>query len=177
MIIRGQTGRHQNGASARGVATLRFPQGTCGRCLRTSVAFTLIEVMIAIFVFSAVFIGFYMNLSQGFAVMDTSRENMRATQLLDQQMETIRLYTWSQINTSGFVPTNFTAQFNPSSQSTNGPVFYGTIVITNASMAESYASNFVWVTVGVTWTSANSKQHSRQMSTLVSQYGLHNYYY
>lgn len=141
-------------------------------------AFTLVETVIAIAVIAVAFAGFYANLSQGFATMDQSRENLRATQILGQQMEIIRLYTWTQINTSGFVPTNFTAAFNPvGSHTSNGPVFNGTIAIANTSMTESYASNHVLVTVSLNWTSANNISHQRQMSTIVSQYGLHNYYY
>lgn len=146
--------------------------------LRPKKAFTLVEVVIAVAVIAVAFSGFYLNLGQGFATMDESRENLRATQILSQQMEIIRLYTWTQINTSGFVPTNFTAAFNPvGSHVTNGPVFNGTITITNTSMTENYASNHVLVTVALNWTSANNISHHRQMSTIVSQYGLHNYFY
>ena len=107
-------------------------------------AYTLIEVMVSVVIFAAVFVGFYVNLTQGFQTMETTRENLRATQLLQQQMETIRLYTWSQINTSGFVPASFTAPFNASvAQAANGPVFTGTITITNAPMTEAYAGNML----------------------------------
>ncbi len=127
---------------------------------------------------STVFAGFYLCLSQGFATTEACRENMRATQILAQQMETIRLYTWSQINSNGFIPASFTVPFNPlGTQSTNGPVYTAQIAITNAPMTEPYASNHVLVTVTLNWTSGNNQQHQRQMSTLVSQYGLHNYYY
>ena len=137
------------------------------------------EVMVVVLVISVTFTGFYLCLTQGFATTEVSRENLRATQLLQQQMETIRLYTWSEINSNGFVPATFTAPFNPvGGQSTNGPVYTGSIVITNAPLTETYASNLVLVTVTLNWTSGNGNiPHARQMSTLVSQYGLHNYYY
>jgi Tfp pilus assembly protein PilV len=132
--------------------------------------------MVAVLVFSVVFIGYYMSLTQGLSTMQTCRENLRATQLLMQQMETIRLYTWDQINSNGFVPPTFTAQFDPT-RSQSYPTFNGSITITNAPMTESYAGNHVYVTVNLSWTSYNKEKHSRQMSTVVSQYGLHNYYY
>ncbi len=125
-----------------------------------------------------VFTGFYLCLSQGLATTEVSRENLRATQILAQQMETIRLYTWGQIQSNGFIPASFTAPFNPTgTQSTNGVVYTAQIAITNAPMTESYASNHVLVTVTLNWTNGNNQQHQRQMSTIVSQYGLHNYFY
>jgi prepilin-type N-terminal cleavage/methylation domain-containing protein len=154
--------------------------------LRSQRGFTLVEVLVAVFILAAVFVGFYVNLKQGFAAVEASRENLRATQILEQQMETIRLYTWSQINSNGFVPTSFTSAFTPdtnglstSHYSTNALVYTGAVTIsTNVSMTESYASNFVLVTVALTWRSdVVNVTNSRQMSTLVSQYGLHNYYY
>lgn len=150
--------------------TLRKSRDVC--------AFTLMEVMVAVTVVTVAFTGFYLCLSQGFATTEVSRENLRATQILAQQMETIRLYTWSQINSNGFIPSTFTASFDPLLQSTNGPVYTGTITIGSAPMVEFYKTNHVYVTVKLTWNSGNGQiPHSRTMSTLVSQYGLHNYFY
>ena len=92
-------------------------------------------------------------------------------------MEIIRLYTWSELNSNGFIPATFTAPLDASSAtSTNGAVYAGQIVITNAPMSESYSNDHRLVTVTLTWGSGGV-QRKRQMSTLVSQYGLHNYYY
>jgi prepilin-type N-terminal cleavage/methylation domain-containing protein len=143
----------------------------------TAAAFSLIEVMISIVVLSVVFVGFYLNLSQGFASAEVSRENLRATQILEQQMETIRLYTWDQINSNGYVPTNFTVALDPTGTTSNGLIFTATTVITNAPVTEAYSNNLVLVTTTLTWTSDNGNRHTRKMSTLVSEYGLHNYYY
>jgi prepilin-type N-terminal cleavage/methylation domain-containing protein len=140
-------------------------------------AFTLVEVMVSLVVLVVVFSGFYLCLSVGFAIAKVSRENLRASDLLQQQMEIIRLYTWSQINSNGFVPSTFTAPLDASSSAgNNGPVYSGQIVITNAPMSESYSNDHRLVTVTLTWNSGGV-QRARQMSTLVSQFGLHNYYY
>jgi prepilin-type N-terminal cleavage/methylation domain-containing protein len=157
--------------------SFRDPQCRTRATQNAAAAFSLIEVMISLVVLSVVFVGFYLNLSQGFASAEVSRENLRATQILGQQMETIRLYTWSQINTAGYVPTNFTVALDPTGTTTNGLVFTATTLITNAPMTEAYASSMVQVTTTLTWTSENGNRHTRKMSTLVSEYGLHNYYY
>jgi prepilin-type N-terminal cleavage/methylation domain-containing protein len=149
-----------------------------GVILRTAgeEAFTLVEVMVSLVILVAVFSGFYLCLSEGFATAKASRESLRASDLLQQQMEIIRLYTWSQINSNGFIPATFTATLDPKDTSSNAQVYTGQIIITNAPMSESYSNDHRLVTVTLTWGSGGV-QRKRQMSTLVSQYGLHNYYY
>ena len=141
-------------------------------------AFTLVEVMMGVLITAAMFSSLYLGLGQGFAVIQTARENLRATQILQERMETIRLYTWDQMNASGFIPATFTAPYDAAStQSTGGLVYTGTITISAAPMTESYAGDHKLVTVGLNWASSTTTQHRRQMSTIVSRYGLHNYYY
>jgi len=140
-------------------------------------AFSLIEVMMAISIVSFLFASLYLGFGQGFAIIQTARENLRATQILQERMETIRLYTWDQLNTAGFVPGTFTATFYPVGDKTNqGVVYSGTLVLTNATVTESYGSEMKAVYVTLNWQSGNVARQ-RQMRTMVSHYGLHNYFY
>jgi hypothetical protein len=140
-------------------------------------AFTLMEAVIAGAVAAVMFASVYLGLGQGFAIIQSARENLRATQILQEKMETIRLYTWDQISSNGFIPTTFTAPFNAAStQSSGGLVYSGTLTISPAPMTESYAADHKLVTVVLTWPSGGM-QHQRQTSTFVSRYGMHNYYY
>jgi|SRR5437667_4819644 len=148
--------------------------------VRTSLqqrAFTLIEVMAAVSVIGVLFVTLYLGLTQGFAIIQVARENLRATQVLQERMETVRLYTWDQLNTAGFVPQTFTATFYPVGNQTNqGVTYQGTMVVTNATVAESYGSDLKMILVTLNWQSGNVTRQ-RQMKTLVSHYGLHNYFY
>lgn len=119
---------------------------------------------------TSLFAGF----SYGFGIMQLAREDLRATQILQEKMETIRLYNWDQINQAGFVTTNFQAALNPLTQ-TNG-FYYGKIVLTNSALTEAYSSNVLQVTVSITWTNAHVARQ-REITTLVSRYGLQNYVY
>ena len=144
---------------------------------RNGRAFTLIETLVATVVCGIVFAGFYASLAAGFGVIENARENLRATQVLEEKMEVIRLYTWEQINSNGFVPTTFTAPFYPSGDpEKQGFTFNGTITLTNSGMAESYADEHIKMIVGLNWTNANIVHH-RQASTLVSKFGIHQYVY
>ena len=66
-------------------------------------AYTVMEVLVAVAVVGVVFVTLYLGMLQGFAIVKTGRENLRATQILEEKMEVIRLYTWPQINTAGFI--------------------------------------------------------------------------
>lgn len=138
-------------------------------------AFTLVEMAVGAGVLAITILALYTAFSQGFAVIEVARENLRATQILQEKTETIRLYTWDQINTPGFIPASFTAPFYAVGASTNSGVVYdGTMTIAPTTLTESYAADLRQVTVSVSWTSGQLTRN-RTMTTLVSKYGLHNY--
>ena len=141
-------------------------------------AYTLAEVMVGIAIMSVMFLTLYLGFTQGFGVVQGSRENLRATQILQQQAEVIRLYTWEQINpASGWIPPTTTWTFYPLGGTGNQGITYtGTVNIAAAPMTESYAADNKLITFALTWKSGNV-QRQRQISTLVSKYGLHNYIY
>src|SRR5205809_6800814 len=94
-------------------------------------AYTLIEILVATAVLGVTFLSVYGAFSTGFAVIQVARENLRATQILQEKMETIRLYTWDQITNNGFIPPTFTAAFYPAGSQTNnqGATYQGTVTI------------------------------------------------
>jgi hypothetical protein len=99
-------------------------------------------------------------------------------------MEIMRLYSWSQINSNGFIPSTFTAYFYPevSSESTNvstsgsGTLYTGLVTITNAPVPAGYSDSMKLVIVQVSWPSGNHTR-TRELQTLVSQNGLQPYLY
>src|SRR5947207_7982848 len=78
-------------------------------------AFTLIEVMMAVLVVGVAFVSLYLGFTQGFGTIQVARENLRATQILQEKMETIRLLTWQQITDASVAnnPYTFTNYFYP----------------------------------------------------------------
>ena len=148
----------------------------CSR-LGTRSAFTLIEVVMGAGLAGMLAITLYSAIGQSFAVVNVSRENLRATQILEEKMEVVRLCTLDQINTTGFVPTPTTDYYDPSgSAGKKGAVYTVTATKGAAGIVESYANDMSLVVVTVTWTS-NNIQHQRFMQTFVSRWGLQNYVY
>ncbi len=143
-------------------------------------AFTLPEVMMAVVIILITFGGFYLGFTQGFAIIQVARENLRATQILQEKAETIRLFKWEEIDaaskSAAYVTTNY---FSPLATSgAKGTVYTVTREVGSASTlfaaGESYTDDIRLVIFTIKWSSGNLLRQ-RQMQTLAARYGLHNY--
>lgn len=141
-------------------------------------AFTIAEIVVAVLVLSTIALCFYAGLSSCFGVVQSSREDLRATQILIQKLETVRLCTWTQLTNF-----NFQETYDPLDVTNHeaGVLYYGTVTTNAASSISdtaSYKGNVCLVTATVNWTNFNghkSMGHTRQMQTQVARYGLQNY--
>jgi len=122
-----------------------------------------------------VFVALYAGMATGFQSVRAARENLRATQILLEKFETLRLYNWDQITTTGFVPDGFTNYFAPS-QSSKGVAYVGRVTITtnNMPITEAYADDMRMVVITLSWTQGN-RPLSRTFTNFVARYGLQNY--
>ncbi len=118
--------------------------------------------------------------ASGFFTMRMTRENLRATQIMLEKMETIRLYSWSQVTSNGFIPQTFTAPYDPQALAgQQGLTYHGRMDITDlpsGTVDPSYASNMKLVVVTLNWTTC-SLNRSRQFRSYISRYGLQDYVY
>jgi len=161
---------------------MRIDKGTRDQ-RRARGGFTLAEVMVAVGVLSVSFVSLYLGISSGFALTRVSRENLRATQIMMEKMEGVRLYNWNQLTLSNMIPRTFEERYYPQvgGHRAEGVTYHGTITVTNpASMKfepkRSYDNNTRVVIVEVNWTSGDVVR-TRRMNTLVSKNGLQNYVY
>src|SRR5687768_3141938 len=107
-----------------------------------------------------VFIALYAGMATGFQSVRAARENLRATQILLEKFETIRLYNWEQITTPGFVPAGFTNRYAPS-QGSKGTEYIGVVTLTSnmpPSMTEVYTEDMRMVTIRLEWESSGNRR-------------------
>jgi type II secretory pathway pseudopilin PulG len=138
-------------------------------------AFTLVEGLIGVAVMGTVFVSLYTGMASGFQSIRTSQENLRATQIMTEKFEAIRLFNWEQINTPGFVPGAFAARFAPNSSTSPGITYRGTIRIAGV-VGQPYSVDLRSVTITLTWTS-NGRTQNRTLTSYVARYGLQTYLY
>ena len=150
--------------------------------IRRRLAFTLAEVVIAILLMTVMFVVLYLGVSASFAVTQVSRENLRATQIMLERIEGIRLYNWNQLIYSNMIPRTFVAYYYPSATNgeSRGIAYTGAVEIGPVDLEPSatYADRMRAVTVSVTWTNSGGVGpvvRQRSMTTYAARDGIQNY--
>lgn len=144
--------------------------------------FSLVEVMVAVFVLGLLVLSLFGAFSWGLGVVHAARDNLRATQILTQKMETIRLFRWSQLTNKTNAPPLFSALYDPSGTNA-GTVYQGRYASVQApsDIPAAYRDNMRLVTIDVYWTNYYGASkvivQKRQVQTLVAQYGIQPYVY
>jgi Tfp pilus assembly protein PilV len=156
---------------------LYYVRETAHRCHRSSAAFTLAEVLISLWILGIGTLALMSGFTSGYFNLQLARENQRATQILLEKAETIRLYSWDQVNQSGFIPGSFTDTYDPLAPSgQQGIVYQGKLLITNAPISTTYSDQLKMLIIQLNWQSG-TLQRSRVYHTYISEYGLQNYMY
>ena len=154
-------------------------------------AFTLVEASVAMLILGVMLIALYAGLTWCTASVRIARENLRATQIIVEKMEVVRLLTWDQLNSTNVLPTQFTAPYVATASSTKnntnnvnfavtnsgGFVYYGTIKIVpplETQLLAGYTNDMRVVSVEIYWTN-RSLPHTRMIKSYVSRYGIQNY--
>lgn len=154
------------------------------RCDRRRRGFTIPEVVVGTVVLVIGYVGLYGAMAWGRTMAKNSRENLRATEIMDEKMEQIRLYDWTEITNNavgGYMdPTPFRQYFDPANPNKT-PVYWCKMIVTNvpSSFPSSYSGNMRQVSVVVLWTNysgrAGAIPHARTNQTYVAWYGVQNY--
>ncbi len=147
------------------------------RSAPTTSAFSLVEVVIAMAVTGVSAVALLSAISSGMLTMQMARENVRATQIMLEKTETLRLYSWDQLITTNFIQTSFNEQYDPNSTNgSQGITYTGTVTIASVPMTTAYSDEMKQITVSLSWTTGRINRN-RSFTTFVSRNGLQNYIY
>lgn len=142
---------------------------------RQADAFTLASTLIAMALLTIMSGAVLTTFSHALFNVRMAQENDRATQILIEKTEGIRLYNWDQVSSNGFIPQEFSIAFDP--ESTNQGITYsGRMEISPAAVSSSYSNDLLAVTVRLSW-QTGGLQRQRELTTFVSRYGLEDYIY
>jgi prepilin-type N-terminal cleavage/methylation domain-containing protein len=133
---------------------------------RNQSGFTLMESMIGSIILALVLVSLLALASHCFRYLMDIRRTARATQVLQQKMEDIRLLSWSQLTTinTSFVDSN--AVLNT--------VFTGR-VFTNSYDSYLGTSTVMQVTLQLTWLNRTGTRQTNTLSTVIANGGLNRY--
>ena len=155
------------------------------RVRRKLAAFSLMEVTVGLGIVGTATAALFSAFGAGFLTIRMARENLRATQIMLEKVETIRLYSWPQVtNNTGFIPTTFTNKYDPVGQTGNdGLYYYGTLIITNINPAQmggmgdvapKYTNDLRMVIVRLNWKTGDLER-TREFRSFISRCGLQDY--
>lgn len=141
--------------------------------------YTLVEVIIAVAIVAVMFVSLYLGIAFGFGVSRSERENLRATQIILERMEGIRLFRYDQLSDTNLNPTTFTRTYYPqaSGNQSQGITYIGTVnVVSNITLdpVAGYSTDMKKVTVTLNWVSSGVPR-SRTISTYAAKNGIQNY--
>ncbi len=140
------------------------------RSRATTAGFNLIEVTIATLVVGIFVCAILVSVTSGYSVLEKSRETLRANQILQQELETVRTYSWTSMTNS--------ANFGSTNYADSGVSFAVTRSVSNYYNSTSYCTSYMReVTISIAWTNSAGSPMNKDMSTVVSEGGLNDYIY
>ena len=153
-----------------------FKFGSAARARGDSASgFILIETIVATLLAGIMLPTLYAGLGAGFSLIQVTRENLRATQVIVERMESVRLVPYKTL--SAAYPTNVTEYYSPSGQTNGSGTVYAVTyncVPAPSSLPPAYRSNMMSVTVTASWKSGKV-QRARSMQSYVARYGVQRY--
>ena len=132
-------------------------------------AFTLIEVMVAMIVFSMVIAGGLVGISRGFELIDTTRNYTRSSQVLQSELELLRTLPWSTF--SQLSDSELTEKFQEQIVAQFGADSYVGAVAT-----ELTGGDLMQVVVTIEWSARKGRVHTLNYVTFFTDGGVNDYY-
>lgn len=131
--------------------------------------FTLVEVMISMVLLAIVLAGAFSTYILGIRMMSDFREEVRATQIIQSEIERLRTQNFTQLGT--YLGEN---EFTSKGEFINefSDAYTARRTVSSISGGSQYL-----VSIRVQWTSQSGRQQTRWFNTVFTKDGLNDYYY
>ncbi len=153
--------------------TRSLPHFPPRRLPRDARGFTILEVALASFVMALGISSAILAMQSSFRFLDVARDTTLTSQILQSEIERIRMMSWASVSTlpaeeTVNLSTMFTADANLAARFT----------VTRKVVKDDDRENDVrLITLSVKWTSYDGRSHSRRFQTKYVKNGLYDYYY
>jgi Tfp pilus assembly protein PilV len=153
--------------------------------------FTIIEVAMASFIMAFGLATSIIVMQSGYMQVDLARGTTLASQIIQSEMERLRLLSWTGISTlrtttDNVLPTsNGTTGGNPQGVEVfDGATNFGTsgdiagkFTVTRTVAVDATRSDIMNITISVRWQTYDLRWHTRSFTAIYAQNGLYDYYY
>src|SRR4051794_14998065 len=100
--------------------------------------FSLVEATVGLAIFGIAAAALLVGVCSICSNVQAQKETLRASQIMTEKLDTLRLYSWTQLTTPGFITNTFQASYYPTNlavgtncASSPGVTYTGTLTITN----------------------------------------------
>ncbi len=139
------------------------------RRFKSERGFTILEVAMATFVMALGISTAIIAMQTGFKTLDVSRGTTLASQVLQSEMETLRLSSWGSLPATGNI--DLTAVF------TTDPTLASRFTATRTVSPTPGYDNMRDITLTVSWTTIDGRSLTRKFFSRYCKDGLYDYYY
>jgi Tfp pilus assembly protein PilV len=135
--------------------------------------FTIVEVAMATFIMALGIATSIIAMQSGFRHLDLARGSTLASQILQSEMERIRLMSWGGVSALAATET-----FDGGTFFSNSPDVVGRFSVTRTCAADSARPTEVMnLNISVTWNTYDGRPHTRSFNSIYTRNGLYDYYY
>jgi Tfp pilus assembly protein PilV len=135
--------------------------------------FTIIEVAMAAFALAFGLATSIISMQAGYKQMDLARGTTIAAQVIQSEMERLRMLSWT-----GICALPASSTFDGSTYFSANPDVAGKFTITRTVAANSTnPTEMKDLTVTATWRTIDGRTHSRSFTAVYAKQGLYDYYY
>ena len=143
--------------------------------------FTIMEVAMAAFIMALGISSSMLVMQTGFKALDVARDTTIASQILQSEMERLRLLPWNNTATvagDSICELPATETVNLASMFSSSSDFTQKFTVTRAVAADPDRPNDVrYITISVRWRSYDGRTHTRSFRSMYAKNGLYDYYY
>ena len=157
-----------------------LPARRPGARSRHRAAFTILEVMMAAIVMAFAITTAITTLQRGFLALDTARNTTVAGQIMQSELERMRLKDWDTVNAYAPGPTTLTLVTN-SSALNNTSAFVPSAALaqrfTLSRTASVVHTDLKKITFAITWRSSDGRTLTRAYPAYYGRHGLYDFFY
>jgi hypothetical protein len=167
------------GATAPRAISSPHRRGPSG--LRVQDGFTIVEVCLATFVMVFGIASSLIVMQTGFKALDVARDSTLASQIMQSEIERIRLLPWNNVSTAAVdsiceLPASETVPL--STMFTANATLAAKFTVTRTVASDGSRPDDVrYITIEVGWKSYDGRSHARSFTTMYVKNGLYDYYY
>lgn len=143
------------------------------RRINSQTAFTILEVAMASFIMAFGIATSVVAMQSGFRHLDLARGTTLASQIIQSEMERLRLMSWS-----GITALAATATFDGGTFFSTSSDVVGRFTVTRTRTADpDRPTEAMNLAVSVTWSTYDGRSHTRSFNSIYAKNGLYDYYY